>query len=86
MVLGRYTYTVNGHAGSLTTTREFKYLGGRRTDSGADRLGSDVSNGRVLLPYGEELSATANGGTKFATYHRDTNARDYADQRYYTVV
>jgi RHS repeat-associated protein len=81
-MLGRYTYQVNV-TGTLTGTQEFKYLAGRRTDAGSDRLGSDVS-GRVLLPYGEELTPTANGATKFATYWRDGDTGlDYADQRYY---
>jgi RHS repeat-associated protein len=40
----------------------------------------------VLLPYGEELSQTANGKVKFATYWRDEESGlDYADQRYYSV-
>jgi RHS repeat-associated protein len=84
MMLGRYTYSVSGGAGTMTTWQEFKYLGGRRTDAGSDRLGSDLSGGRTLLPYGEELTPTANGATKFATYWRDADTGlDYADQRYY---
>jgi hypothetical protein len=46
-------------------------LAARRVDVPADGLGSDVSNGRVLLPYGEEYTQTENGKTKFATYWRD---------------
>jgi RHS repeat-associated protein len=49
-----------------------------------DRLGSVVSGGRRYLPYGEERVATANGQDKFATYYRDVNGLDYADQRYYS--
>jgi RHS repeat-associated protein len=38
------------------------------------------------LPYGEEITAvpTANDRTKFATYFRDDQGYDYADQRYYS--
>jgi RHS repeat-associated protein len=42
-----------------------------------------VSGGRKYLPYGEERAPTANGQDKFATYYRDLNGLDYADQRYY---
>jgi RHS repeat-associated protein len=42
-----------------------------------------VSGGRRYFPYGEERVATANGQDKFATYYRDVNGLDYADQRYY---
>jgi RHS repeat-associated protein len=48
-----------------------------------DRLGSVVSGGRRYFPYGEERVPTANGQDKFATYYRDVNGLDYADQRYY---
>jgi RHS repeat-associated protein len=48
-----------------------------------DRLGSVVSGGRRYFPYGEERTPTANGQDKFATYYRDVNGLDYAEQRYY---
>jgi len=48
-----------------------------------DRLGSVRTSS--YLPYGEEISATANGTVKFATYTRDASTGlDYADQRCYT--
>src|SRR5688500_4367351 len=40
--------------------------------------------GRNLMPYGEELTPTLQGQTKFATYFRDATGMDYADQRYYS--
>jgi RHS repeat-associated protein len=49
-----------------------------------DRLGSVVSGGRKYLPYGEERAPTANGQDNFATYYRDLNGLDYAEQRYYS--
>jgi RHS repeat-associated protein len=60
------------------------YIGGRRV-APQDRLGSDITNGRVLLPYGEELTTTSTSGNDriFATYARDGWGLDYADQRYY---
>jgi RHS repeat-associated protein len=59
------------------------------TFAGADRLGSVSSDGTAgrtfYLPYGEELSATANDRIKFATYTRDgSTGLDYADQRFFT--
>ena len=57
-----------------------------------DRLGSVRKNGNSetfkYLPYGEELTSTADGREKFATYLRDSGVSidyglDYADQRYY---
>ena len=62
-------------------------LAGQALDSyfvAVDRLGS-VRTTASFLPYGEEISATANGTVKFATYTRDASTGlDYADQRYYT--
>jgi RHS repeat-associated protein len=88
-VLGRYTYTGT----ALTEWKEYRYLGGRRIDVGSDRLGSDLSGGKVLLPYGEELvtppppnpySPYRDSKLTFATYWRDeASGFDYADQRYY---
>jgi RHS repeat-associated protein len=61
-------------------------LAGQPLDSyfvAVDRLGSVRTSS--YLPYGEEISATANGTVKFATYTRDASTGlDYADQRYYT--
>ena len=52
-----------------------------------DRLGSVRANGdgqrSNYYPYGQEMQATPDGRTKFATYYRDTPGLDYADQRYY---
>jgi RHS repeat-associated protein len=50
-----------------------------------DRQGTVRYNGSAMnyLPYGEELSSTANEQTKFATYFRDSALQDYAQQRYY---
>jgi RHS repeat-associated protein len=51
-----------------------------------DRGGSVRVSGseqRRYLPYGKELTATADGALKFATYFRDTTGLDYANQRYY---
>jgi len=74
----------------MGTSQEFVYLGGRKlvftpgaywgVIEGSDRLGSAVEH----LPYGEEVSGTAQSRTKFATYWRDESGFDYADQRYYT--
>ncbi|MBC8164787.1 MAG: hypothetical protein H7Y20_02810, partial [Bryobacteraceae bacterium] len=69
----------------LPLVKEDLYVAGRRV-APSDRLGSDLSGGVKLLPYGEELQPpnVANDRTKFATYHRDGNGLDYADQRYYS--
>lgn len=81
--LGRYKVSFPGGGGAwdITTLQEEHYFAGRRL-SPQDRL-SSVADAR-LLPYGEELSTTANGRTKFATYFRDDWGYDYADQRYYS--
>lgn len=47
-----------------------------------DRLGSAVSH----LPYGEERTVTAQDRMKFATYWRENNGLDYAQNRYYSSV
>jgi RHS repeat-associated protein len=50
----------------------------------ADRLGTNRANSARFLPYGEELTSTANDHVKFATYTRDSyTGLDYAGQRYY---
>jgi hypothetical protein len=72
------------------------YFGSRLVRSGnvdvvTDRLGSvrAKSNGDRFsyYPYGEERLAQGqtptNGQDKFATYFRDEDGADYADQRYY---
>jgi RHS repeat-associated protein len=77
-------YTVAGS--TVTAVREDWYVAGRRVEP-SDRLGSNLSGGLRLLPYGEELQppAVAHGRTKFATYERDAaTGGDYADQRWYT--
>ena len=59
-------------------------MAGRRV-APSDRLGSDLTSGLKLMPYGEEIQPpnVPNDRTKFATYHRDASGLDYADQRYY---
>ncbi len=48
-----------------------------------DRLGSVKNGPAVYLPYGEELTSTANDTEKFGTYTRDAaTGLDYADQRF----
>jgi hypothetical protein len=52
---------------------------------GMDRLASVINDGTpgrtFYLPYGEELTASANDRIKFATYTRDgSTGLDYADQ------
>lgn len=53
-----------------------------------DRLGSVRVRGTQSMryfPYGQEITATANGQMKFGTYFRDAaTGLDYADQRYFT--
>ena len=50
----------------------------------ADRVGSNRADGERYLPYGEEITSTADGPPKFGTYTRDGYTKfDYADQRYY---
>ena len=53
-----------------------------------DRLGSVRVNGdgqrSNYYPYGQEMQATPDGRTKFATYYRDAPGLDYANQRYYS--
>ncbi len=52
-----------------------------------DRLGSVKNGPAVYLPYGEELTSTANDTEKFGTYTRDAaTGLDYADQRFYNSV
>jgi RHS repeat-associated protein len=52
-----------------------------------DRLGSvraNVNGDRMrYLPYGQEITSTADNREKFGTYFRDGQGQDYADQRYY---
>jgi RHS repeat-associated protein len=52
-----------------------------------DRLGSvraNVSGERMrYVPYGQEITSTADNRDKFGTYFRDGQGQDYADQRYY---
>ena len=70
------------------------YFGGRLIQSNGttvvvDAQGSVRANesGQTFefYPYGEEMgSGTANGREKFATYTRESNGLDYANQRYYS--
>jgi uncharacterized protein RhaS with RHS repeats len=70
---------------NYAVVREDLYIAGRRA-APSDRLGSDVTGGVKLMPYGEDIAVppVANDRTKFATYHRDETGLDYADQRYYS--
>lgn len=55
--------------------------GGRLIASGSVRVrGSQTMR---YFPYGDEQTPTANGFDKFATYLRDANGLDYADQRFH---
>lgn len=79
------SYIVSG-TGLLTVVKEDLYVAGRRV-APSDRLGSDLTGGVRLLPYGEDIAnpPVANNRTKFATYYRDSSSGyDYADQRYYS--
>ena len=83
------TYTHNWNSGTsqwvLAGSKEDWYVAGRRV-APSDRLGSDLTSGLKLMPYGEEIQPpnVPNDRTKFATYHRDASGLDYADQRYYS--
>jgi len=77
--------------GGVWTLREYVGFAGRRFSwtsvtgwpelEQADRVGSTVET----LPFGEEMTASLDDKTKFATYWRDASTGlDYADQRYYT--
>jgi RHS repeat-associated protein len=85
MRIGTYTHNWNSNTGTwyLAQTKEDLYVAGRRV-APSDRLGSDLTDGLKLMPYGEELQPpnVPNDRTKFATYHRDASGLDYADQRY----
>jgi hypothetical protein len=87
MRVGTYTHNYNSTTGvwSLAGVKEDWYVAGRRV-APSDRLGSDLTGGLRLMPYGEELQPpnVPNDRTKFATYHRDASGLDYADQRYYS--
>ena len=83
------TYTHNWNSGTsqwvMAGSKEDWYVAGRRV-APSDRLGSDLTSGLKLMPYGEEIQPpnVPNDRTKFATYHRDASGLDYADQRYYS--
>jgi RHS repeat-associated protein len=87
MRVGTYTHNYNSSTGQwyLMGSKEDLYVAGRRV-APSDRLGSDLTGGLKLMPYGEELQPpnVPNDRTKFATYHRDASGLDYADQRYYS--
>jgi RHS repeat-associated protein len=84
MRVGTYTADL-ATAGVFSIVKEDLYLSGRRL-APSDRLGSDLSGGVKLLPYGEDIASppVGNDRTKFATYMRDASGLDYADQRYYS--
>jgi RHS repeat-associated protein len=81
--MGTYSWRYVSEQWQGLPPKEDFYIGGKRAEP-SDRLGSNIQ-GRTLLPYGEELTSTPHGGTKFATYQRDFVGQDYADQRYYSV-
>lgn len=87
MRLGTYQFTWNSGLQRLdmTVVKEDLYVAGRRV-APSDRLGSDLSGGVKLMPYGEDIAnpPVAGDRTKFAAYHRDATGLDYADQRYYS--
>ena len=80
--LGRYRITLVDSTWQVTTIREERYFAGRRLMA-QDRLGSAAES--RLLPYGDDISPTVPviDKVKFASYYRDPNGYDYADQRYY---
>jgi len=81
--VGVYKYTPAGSGWTLSAVvTQTGWIAGRQVKP-QDRLGSDLSGGRMLLPFGEELVPTVNGMDKFATYWRDETGLDYADQRYH---
>ena len=76
--------------------RQYDYFAGRRVEMGrlTDRLGSVRAlvsaaaptirlAGYSYYPYGQERQVTSGDQYKFATYFRESNGLDYADQRYY---
>ncbi|MDZ4801026.1 MAG: RHS repeat-associated core domain-containing protein, partial [Bryobacteraceae bacterium] len=87
------TLWANGQRVAVRTAaafREFVGFAGRRFSwtsvngpvelEQGDRLGSTVET----MPFGEEMTASSDDKTKFATYWRDASTGlDYADQRYY---
>ena len=86
MRVGTYTFVWNAATSKYdpVVVKEDLYVAGRRV-APLDRLGSDLSGGVRLMPYGEEIGTpVAHDRTKFATYHRDASGLDYADQRYYS--
>jgi RHS repeat-associated protein len=81
--MGVYKYVLGDEGWSMQVIGEWGTIGGRAMRP-MDRLGSDVSDGRKYLPYGEELNPGPGGTYRFATYWRDEGSElDYADQRYY---
>ena len=97
--IGRYTGTQITNSVAFQPQEIKAYFGGRLIASGSiagsyvtflpvvtDRLGSVRVRGSQTMryfPYGDEQVSTANGYDKFATYLRDANGLDYADQRYH---
>ena len=79
-----------------TAVSTYVWFGGKLISDGnpvfQDRLGTNrasggsttTNNGARFLPYGEEITSTANDHVKFGTYNRDSyTGLDYADQRFY---
>ncbi len=92
-VFGQKMGTYCFHSGQTTVLVENMYFGGRlvgRADAGgtfttfkSDRLMSNQEGGG-FFPYGEYRNPNAaQGNEEFATYSRDTDVLDYADQRWY---
>ena len=79
-----------------TTVATYVWFGGKLISDGNPvyqaRLGTNrasggsttTNNGARFLPYGDEVTSTANDHVKFGTYARDSyTGLDYADQRFY---
>ena len=74
--------------GSVPGGTTYVWFGGKLIFDGnpayQDRLGTNRAGGARFLPYGEEITSTANDHVKFGTYERDSyTGLDYADQRFY---
>jgi len=66
----------------------YVWFGGKLISDGnavyGDRLGTNRASGARFMPFGDEITSTANDHVKFGTYTRDSyTGLDYADQRFY---
>jgi len=92
-----WSWTTSSDGGyTFRKVREYNYFAGRRVEMGrlTDRLGSVRAVVSTIpptmrlasysyYPYGQERQVTSDEQYKFATYFRESNGLDYADQRYY---